>query len=85
MVWEITKRLMRIQFRLVAMLECVIPGGAWGISFGRAGIVGVGGHCGTCATRSRHVWRSFGDICDHFSAFFKNSARSASLMPANFA
>ena len=63
-------------------------GVAWGSRFGggngsTAG--GSGGQSGTCATRSRQDWRSAGDIRDQRSAFFKNSARSAALMPANLA
>ena len=44
---------------------------------------GNGGHSGTCLTRSRQVWRSFGDSCDQRWAFFKKSCFSVALMPAN--
>jgi hypothetical protein len=60
-------------------------GGAGGMSPDEERDGGSGGQGGTCATRSRQVWRSSGDICDQRSAFFKNSARSVGLMPANFA
>ena len=67
------------------MLARGIFGVMCGIKFAGTVACGIGGIIGMCATRSRQDWRSFGDICDQRSAFFKNSARSGPLMPANFA
>ena len=71
-----------VQFRFVATAGWVRGGGGVG---GMMSAFGSGGQTGTCATRSRQAWRSWGGICDQRSAFLRNSARSAGLMPANFA
>src|SRR5260221_490567 len=52
-------------------------------SGGMMSAFGNGGQRGTCVTRSRQAWRSFGGICDQRSASFRNCARSAGLKPAN--
>ena len=55
-----------------------------GIGGGATRVFGSGGMTGAGLTSSRQACRSAGDICDHRSAFFKNSCRSAGLIVANW-